>query len=176
MRGENICSSFRIWSKSGSSPHARGKPTDPAVRYATRGLIPACAGKTVGRIAFPTVQQAHPRMRGENIFGNGTIFDAKGSSPHARGKPRAERAKEIVKRLIPACAGKTPPHQPARNSLWAHPRMRGENTDRLDILDTQTGSSPHARGKPLCSLFLVAVLRLIPACAGKTCAYCQTSP
>ncbi len=66
MRGENVHRHRLKGYPKGSSPHARGKPTDPAVRYATRGLIPACAGKTVGRIAFPTVQQAHPRMRGEN--------------------------------------------------------------------------------------------------------------
>ena len=46
--------------------------------------------------------------------------------------------------------------------------MRGEHLP-LGILPFETaGSSPHARGAPLCLLATAASVGIIPACAGST--------
>ena len=46
--------------------------------------------------------------------------------------------------------------------------MRGENAEHLNTIVVDTGSSPHARGKPVGAGLVDLVEGLIPACAGKT--------
>ena len=47
MRGENAIDGYKELEKTGSSPHARGKRATTYDADAARGLIPACAGKTI---------------------------------------------------------------------------------------------------------------------------------
>ena len=91
-----------------------------------------------------------------------------GSSPLTRGKPTQGGSGPEQVWLIPAHAGKTGRHGPDRQSPWAHPRSRGENT--LDYLMNVVagGSSPLTRGKPPTTNALTVERRLIPAHAGKT--------
>ena len=111
----------------GSSPHARGKRiTGRGVNQAW-GLIPACAGKTTTGNRAGWAPEAHPRMRGENLGGHGACQVARGSSPHARGKPGWLFRLPALLGLIPACAGKTKGLGIPRGPRRAHPRMRGEN-------------------------------------------------
>ena len=114
------------------------------------GLIPACAGKTVGVWHSVNLPGAHPRMRGENFKYFTDFTKGFGSSPHARGKPPRTRRKIPPPRLIPACAGKNP--------------------SRLTGCLAGVGSSPHARGKRIYGFFAPWATGLIPACAGKTIA------
>ena len=91
-------------------------------------LIPACAGKThSGKIA-ELVDEAHPRMRGENYTRGPSPELAAGSSPHARGKLLRCSLCSLFLGLIPACAGKTVSSSLVFSRLRAHPRMRGENS------------------------------------------------
>ena len=46
--------------------------------------------------------------------------------------------------------------------------MCGENLIDVDLLDSETGSSPRVRGKPVAEQAKEGDNRLIPACAGKT--------
>ena len=71
-------------------------------------------------------------------------------------------------RLIPAHAGKTPPHDAAAPQARAHPRSRGENRGCMPAIRGAAGSSPLTRGKRPCAMTLVFGDRLIPAHAGKT--------
>ena len=168
MRGENTLKPPRLCKLSGSSPHARGKHPDHLEAKARIGLIPACAGKTVGHEVLGTVTKAHPRMRGENYLHLSFIPIDFGSSPHARGKQRRADLDHRRTRLIPACAGKTAGVWRTKYVLEAHPRMRGENEWSYSSSRPTKGSSPHARGK-LCLGAASWVERgLIPACAGKT--------
>ena len=70
--------------------------------------------------------------------------------------------------LIPAHAGKT--HTAGHNSQpsRAHPRSRGENSLKQNIVIVNEGSSPLTRGKLGVRLFAGLKRRLIPAHAGKT--------
>ena len=70
--------------------------------------------------------------------------------------------------LIPAHAGKTCPTKPDRPASRAHPRSRGENCGATRAVMQQCGSSPLTRGKPRHRTHPAAVMRLIPAHAGKT--------
>ena len=70
--------------------------------------------------------------------------------------------------LIPACAGKTRIRSPFSFTPGAHPRVCGENLGAEKGGDGLAGSSPRVRGKQLILSAMSRLLRLIPACAGKT--------
>ena len=53
-------------------------------------------------------------------------------------------------------------------SIWAHPRVGGENCVSLSVVVGRLGSSPRGRGKHPILLFLYLTRGLIPAWAGKT--------
>ena len=152
----------------GSSPRGRGKRRRLNGCPANRGLIPAWAGKTVGRRArFPRLW-AHPRVGGENLCEHLQITSGAGSSPRGRGKPARAHSSVPSAGLIPAWAGKT--HR-CSDGDWtgrAHPRVGGENAGAVPTCGRSSGSSPRGRGK------LDTVVRerhgegLIPAWAGKT--------
>ena len=91
----------------GSSPLTRGKHITGALGVISGGLIPAHAGKTVGRGQRAQQGGAHPRSRGENVrpAARGVAYD--GSSPLTRGKHVHVVASLKLRGLIPAHAGKT---------------------------------------------------------------------
>ena len=111
---------------------------------------------------------AHPRSRGENGRERFSPFSPRGSSPLTRGKLRQAPILQGGRRLIPAHAGKTAPAPTSHTSRRAHPRSRGENHLDGDGRHPERGSSPLTRGKQPASVYLVFMVGLIPAHAGKT--------
>ena len=168
MRGENMEKILHGRYSHGSSPHARGKHLRCIRMRKSRGLIPACAGKTVMDKCKAINLTAHPRMRGENGLGVSMGCKDGGSSPHARGKHGPRPCHTRKARLIPACAGKTMTLPVLKCRAGAHPRMRGENWRGLGAQLSVLGSSPHARGKRRAMRAKTIPQGLIPACAGKT--------
>ena len=168
MRGEHPFQIAPNQSFIGSSPHARGARAAWTVQGLRWRLIPACAGSTPCAVRARTGDPAHPRMRGEHVEVGQLGRYAGGSSPHARGAHVASIMSAIRWGLIPACAGSTVVASLARNTKWAHPRMRGEHVRKLMGAGAQSGSSPHARGALNIALGGVGHARLIPACAGST--------
>ena len=65
-RGENKPEDVRYPPEMGSSPLTRGKLASPACARTGHGLIPAHAGKTIGKNGSHSSRAAHPRSRGEN--------------------------------------------------------------------------------------------------------------
>ena len=169
-RGENLSALIDGSGQKGSSPLTRGKPAARVSRPATRGLIPAHAGKTTRaqRPALPA--GAHPRSRGENSMWIGRPSRVRGSSPLTRGKPSIPERLAPPCGLIPAHAGKTLRKVLQRQHLGAHPRSRGENRQAPDRRQQRSGSSPLTRGKPLPCGRSGRSIWLIPAHAGKTSA------
>ena len=168
MRGEH--SMDAIWSSThcGSSPHARGARLPRGERLAVPGIIPACAGSTASRVNAASLARDHPRMRGEHDDRTAQAVERFGSSPHARGAPRAAPPSAALAGIIPACAGSTSTggRRPCR--CRDHPRMRGEHNSTRTESPTSTGSSPHARGAHDLGVHVVAQGGIIPACAGST--------
>ena len=111
---------------------------------------------------------AHPRSRGENCPSIRSRRLALGSSPLTRGKLKHLTLRQMVLRLIPAHAGKTPAPRSWKFSLSAHPRSRGENCVAVNSNSSLNGSSPLTRGKRSGSPSRVSTSGLIPAHAGKT--------
>ena len=126
--GENVSRWTSASEASGSSPRVRGKQLLDGLGGVGGGLIPACAGKTSSWTstnccwaAHPRVcgenpggtpwdlgHMAHPRVCGENMCIAPVPWESTGSSPRVRGKPAPAKTPDRRRRLIPACAGKTP--------------------------------------------------------------------
>ena len=131
-------------------------------------LIPARAGKTIGRLAPSSLTQAHPRAGGENERRRSRRRGRPGSSPRGRGKRIADLVEVIAERLIPARAGKTKNARRPCQGRWAHPRAGGENQERTAPMPGPMGSSPRGRGKRPSTKKDPRPYGLIPARAGKT--------
>ena len=168
MRGEDSVSNTVISTTHGSPPHARGRRRRRRLDRRSRGLTPACAGKTSTTRRTPRTSRAHPCMRGEDCEWLSSHLHILGSPPHARGRRRYVIVERNNLGLTPACAGKTDCPATISRRQGAHPRMRGEDLIRKRKLPPVKGSPPHARGRRPGGLFEVGCGRLTPACAGKT--------
>ena len=167
-RGENGHTKGTLKCTSGSSPLTRGKPRVGGRRRARVRLIPAHAGKTLVVNVGDVGQQAHPRSRGENRVPAPRINAPLGSSPLTRGKRTLRVTAGILRRLIPAHAGKTESLCFRSFFLSAHPRSRGENGYPVSVQAQLLGSSPLTRGKRRVAPGVAQDRGLIPAHAGKT--------
>ena len=152
----------------GDTPHERGALGKLTVLLDSLGIIPACAGSTMGLQPAEPDRRDHPRMRGEHAKGMPEGLHTAGSSPHARGARRVHDASEALPGIIPACAGSTIGAFSALRMPRDHPRIRGEHDD-VDFWEVAArGSSPHTRGAlPLLSQCSVHA-GIIPAYAGST--------
>ena len=92
----------------------------------------------------------------------------KGSPPRMRGKACDAVPGLVVRRITPACAGKSRWLCKAASQAEDHPRVCGEKTMRFIIASTVSGSPPRMRGKARGASLLCQHLRITPACAGKS--------
>ena len=146
----------------------RGKLVSLILMGGTRGLIPACAGKTTSFMGLAAAVGAHPRVCGENPPPSFLLNPSRGSSPRVRGKLRVRAARGGPTGLIPACAGKTGGGPAWGRRAPAHPRVCGENVSSSARIRAWKGSSPRVRGKRPRLPCRQRRRGLIPACAGKT--------
>ena len=167
-RGENRVGRLALVVDEGSSPLTRGKPPAPPTGRASRGLIPAHAGKTSWGPRSGRCCTAHPRSRGENEPEHKEEEDMQGSSPLTRGKRLPECLSRHWPGLIPAHAGKTWSDLYWGACAGAHPRSRGENKPSGALANIAYGSSPLTRGKLQARRGGLDLSGLIPAHAGKT--------
>ena len=126
-RGENAPPRYTARRSPGSSPLTPGKHTKRTRSASPPGLIPAHAGKTHHPGIRHADHPAHPRSRRENAGSGAMIWAFQGSSPLTRGKPDKPGKTIVIRRLIPAHAGKTGGDRSFRRRQRAHPRSRGEN-------------------------------------------------
>ena len=154
----------------GSSPRVRGTPAGLSCIPSTRGIIPACAGNTSRWTTAWISTRDHPRVCGEHETTKESFSSIAGSSPRVRGTlcDRVHHGKRFG--IIPACAGNT------TLAMWIlswngdHPRVCGEHAVRHHVTVTVGGSSPRVRGTPSERIGWIFWMRIIPACAGNTCA------
>ena len=115
-----------------------------------------------------TRRRAHPRTGGENPTTARPPTVTLGASPHGRGKLGDGELGGVLRRLIPARAGKTWRTTTLQGTSRAHPRTGGENPPQAHPTQWNAGSSPHGRGKLHVLPQRRHAGRLIPARAGKT--------
>ena len=160
----------RVSETEGSSPHTRGALSHCQGHTATCGIIPAYAGSTLRGLFRLVALRDHPRIRGEHLLHLRMSGSFSGSSPHTRGAPIANPARESAHRIIPAYAGSTVYDVAARRFVGDHPRIRGEHSSRSDKSNLIQGSSPHTRGAREGARAVVRRAGIIPAYAGSTMA------
>ena len=126
--GEKFSSMWRRYIVSGSPPRVRGKAVWKDIKQAEAGITPACAGKS----AFPEFEgnavRDHPRVCGEKTFTVKNVPGAEGSPPRVRGKAMMPTNALIVRRITPACAGKSLVKMPFFKGGEDHPRVCGEKS------------------------------------------------
>ena len=167
-RGVYYKSLHKRFSRTGSSPLARGLHRAVVISTPRFRIIPARAGFTV--MSPGSIRQAsdHPRSRGVYLSLSTLRTLTCGSSPLARGLQRSEEEIECRHRIIPARAGFTRALFLMGMVRWDHPRSRGvyANVDVTSL--SAAGSSPLARGLRLRSLRRSISIGIIPARAGFT--------
>ena len=147
MRGEDKGGARKRKQNVGSPPHARGRQLITTILKLKTRITPACAGKTKLHPLGRTSATDHPRMRGEDTLDSSTRWTIFGSPPHARGRRWSLWKGSERSRITPACAGKTPFVEVFYLRPPDHPRMRGEDSNTVAVIDNRPGSPPHARGR-----------------------------
>ena len=166
--GENISSFMLMPPQAGSPPRVRGKRVIVAVLLCAPRITPACAGKTNhGHWPLASLED-HPRVCGENLRIRDRQTGQRGSPPRVRGKRVGRLPFFLLRRITPACAGKTGREQRGSVSHGDHPRVCGENAFAIICLRLLAGSPPRVRGKPPGQTLRGRWDRITPACAGKT--------
>ena len=153
----------------------RGKHGAHAAKTARNRIIPAHAGQTRPQVPALGAITDHPRACGANKYPMICHVGRFGSSPRMRGKPGALNVPHSSSRIIPAHAGQTLRCCCRRCDIPDHPRACGANNPDCDRVVQDAGSSPRMRGKHFHEVRVFDLGRIIPAHAGQTGFWVNTS-
>ncbi len=106
VRGEKADARRIHANRWGSPPRARGKACFSLLITSTKGITPACAGKSSLSTKFIGTPKDHPRVRGEKLRISYLAKRVPGSPPRARGKDGCRFYSVCQSGITPACAGK----------------------------------------------------------------------
>ncbi len=129
-----------------SSPHARGSSRARDAMDRAAQVVPARAGIFPPSNSFLPRCQGRPRTRGDLPAKQTIRHSVAASSPHARGSSHRERAKRGDAVVVPARAGIFRSTAGTDCGSGCRPRTRGDLPTNTARVETQKGSSPHARG------------------------------
>ena len=149
LRGEKRLKMCSLLNQIGSPPLARGKVAISHFLFTALGITPACAGKSQDLSTFIPEPKDHPRLRGEKYRIVLFLVFVLGSPPLARGKANFFINIERLRRITPACAGKSKHIKKRCLQNQDHPRLRGEKLHSFFFSSVLPGSPPLARGKAL---------------------------
>ena len=107
-------------------------------------------------------------MCGKNPFPALSLFPTSGSPPRVREKLITHLLNAVRLRITPACAGKTLPWSASGLLPGDHPRVCGKNFIVCCFSKSALGSPPRVREKLKQLLQKRLLIRITPACAGKT--------
>ena len=168
MRGEDAAHpppQNRPW---GTPPRARGRLATWSSSDTSPGNTPAYAGKTQSTHRPTRRRWEHPHVRGEDSQMPAWRRCYRGTPPRARGRLYTLFTLGLLVGNTPACAGKTCPRILTIWGLREHPRVRGEDVNRLTVSVSTGGTPPRARGRRVDSASCGPSNGNTPACAGKT--------
>ncbi len=166
--GENGTRASKKRAPCGSPPRMRGKRENTCPPSARGRITPAHAGKTTSVPLNNPLWTDHPRACGENASIVLYFATLVGSPPRMRGKRHPQGQEWPLSRITPACAGKTVPVVIEKHAPEDHPRVCGENCLGARKSNPANGSPPRVRGKLAVRIARLFVVRITPACAGKT--------
>ena len=152
----------------GSPPHVRERLFVVVFLFFRLGITPACAGKTHHGAAVGYCTEDHPRMCGKDTLNSVSISRRTGSPPHVRERLADVAYSCIAGGITPACAGKTAFVATDPNTVRDHPRMCGKDDCNYIIYRALKGSPPHVRERLATAFVTMLIMRITPACAGKT--------
>jgi len=152
----------------GSPPRVRELRVREPSSFLMAGITPACAGITLASGQRVNGARDHPRVCGN--YRNIGVFYVYilGSPPRVRELRFGFRGILLVSRITPACAGITANAGGNLLVTWDHPRVCGNYTGYLTLIDSNYGSPPRVRELPECVSALVQQAGITPACAGIT--------
>ena len=153
----------------------RGTHSPPVLRDPPRGIIPAYAGNTRASKLLIKADRDHPRVCGEHIDSLFSESKYAGSSPRMRGTPVCVSDYNVRAGIIPAYAGNTFCRRIRVSGMRDHPRVCGEHTYKPRYDRGREGSSPRMRGTPAGMARIFNLAGIIPAYAGNTKRYYQTT-
>ena len=107
--GEHVGGSASRMPGNGSSPRVRGTRLADGAHERQGRFIPARAGNTALRSAYPGAKPVHPRACGEHTINHPSFRADDGSSPRVRGTLPPAAPRRPLWRFIPARAGNTRP-------------------------------------------------------------------
>ena len=125
----------------------RGKAEPKRLWQLSGGITPAYAGKSNLLPHTRCRSWDHPRVCGEKMLYQTSLFTPIGSPPRMRGKVKRQQAT-------------APPGQD-------HPRICGEKIYSSPMARERQGSPPHMRGKGATRSYTLYMFRITPAYAGK---------
>ena len=146
----------------------RGKDRRRAGPLRAPGITPACAGKSHIATVLRETFKDHPRLCGEKndiLVAPPTHL---GSPPRVRGKDDPTHGLCLALRITPACAGKRFSSGCCNDLKKDHPRVCGEKSSSSGGLTNEHGSPPRVRGKEPFLPLPRPIMRITPACAGKS--------
>ena len=110
----------------------------------------------------------HPRVCGEKSKFYQMAMENKGSPPRVRGKDVFGIFGNVGGGITPACAGKSQRRGFQGFSRKDHPRVCGEKSTSMSMINCGWGSPPRVRGKGYHEETKISNIRITPACAGKS--------
>ena len=168
LRGEqavNVCCAVV---EAGSPPLARGTVLIHICNFRQLRITPACAGNSGVQCNQIADAGDHPRLRGEQTVFSALCRRKMGSPPLARGTVGGGCASVAESGITPACAGNSAYLVAVLHGIWDHPRLRGEQVQRIVCPRPKQGSPPLARGTVCGRGECGEVDGITPACAGNS--------
>lgn len=151
----------------GSPPRMRGKVKGCGFLALAVRITPAYAGKSHWESLRRSPPEDHPRVCGEKRSAFPVLPCGWGSPPRMRGKAREVLLHPEAVGITPAYAGKRIKLRKRHSICGDHPCVCGEKIEMPYELLLKEGSPPRMRGKARSRCFVVEVMRITPAYAGK---------
>ena len=152
----------------GSPPRVRGRGRSHHRLCRRARITPACAGKRIYGPVVPARTKDHPRVCGEEPGQPRHRVYRKGSPPRVRGRAIPLWGNPPIRRITPACAGKSLCGLKSAACGQDHPRVCGEEVSQASTEVSRTGSPPRVRGRAARARKERGPARITPACAGKS--------
>ena len=152
----------------GSPPRVRGKDSHYQATQSKPGITPACAGKSFPSVSCLLEYRDHPRVCGEKSAVSGCCAATSGSPPRVRGKAGLVQIVGRLRRITPACAGKSTCMAQSLKPREHHPRVCGEKVGPVGCVSGWLGSPPRMRGKVSQPHYSTGRGGITPAYAGKS--------